>query len=116
MGDAVKQCRGVTMPAAYLSPDRADIDDAVKNSAKDMQSPRQVDAARLKRLARYLKGRPRVAQKFARDRSAANGGVVEVVIMVDGDNAGDEVPQRSTVGQVAFVGKHAVKHACNILQ
>eukprot|EP00959_Pyramimonas_sp_CCMP1952_P153054 3201655-Pyramimonas_sp.AAC.1 len=104
------------MRAAYLSPDRADIGDAVKNLAKYMQSPRQVDAARLKRLARYLKGRPRVVQKFTRDRNTANDDVVKVVIMVDSDNAGDKVSRRSTVGQVAFVGKHVVKHMCNILQ
>eukprot|EP00959_Pyramimonas_sp_CCMP1952_P057703 1204339-Pyramimonas_sp.AAC.1 len=40
-GDAVKQYRSVTMRAACLSPDRADIGDAVKNLAKYMQSPRQ---------------------------------------------------------------------------
>ncbi|CAK0892634.1 unnamed protein product [Prorocentrum cordatum] len=115
-GDAVKQYRSVTMRAAYLSPDRADIGDAVKNLAKYMQSPRQVDAVRLKRLARYLKGRPRVVQKFTRDRNTANDDVVKVVIMVDSDTAGDKVSRRSTVGQVAFVGKHVVKHMCNILQ
>ncbi|CAK0886283.1 unnamed protein product [Prorocentrum cordatum] len=115
-GDAVKQYRSVTMRAAYLSPDRADIGDAVKNLAKYMQSPRQVDAVRLKRLARYLKGRPRVVQKFTRDRSTANDEVVKMLIMVDSDNAEDKVSRRSTVGQVAFVGKHVVKHMCNILQ
>ncbi|CAK0867442.1 unnamed protein product, partial [Prorocentrum cordatum] len=95
---------------------RADIGDAVENLAKHMQSPRQVDAARLKRLARYLKGRPRVVQKFTRDRSTANDDVVKVLIMVDSDNVGDKVSRRSTVGQVAFVDKHMVKHMCNILQ
>ena len=34
---------------------------------------------------------------------------------VDADNAGDQETRRSTVGQIAFVGGHAVKHMCNLL-
>eukprot|EP00959_Pyramimonas_sp_CCMP1952_P354194 7420581-Pyramimonas_sp.AAC.2 len=44
------------MRASYLAPDRADMGDAVENLAEHMQSPKQVEMARLKRLARYLKG------------------------------------------------------------
>ena len=34
----------------------------------------------------------------------------------DSDNAGDKESRRSTVGQVAYLGEHAVKHLCNLLQ
>eukprot|EP00959_Pyramimonas_sp_CCMP1952_P241949 5057334-Pyramimonas_sp.AAC.1 len=61
------------MRASYLAPDRADIGDAVKNLAKHMQSPKQVDMARLKRLARYQKGRPRVVQVFRRNKHIDRG-------------------------------------------
>ena len=37
-------------------------------------------------------------------------------IMVGCDNAGDPNTKRSTVGQVAFLGDHLVKRACNLLQ
>eukprot|EP00959_Pyramimonas_sp_CCMP1952_P001627 33437-Pyramimonas_sp.AAC.1 len=56
------------MRAAYLAPDRADLGDAVKNLAKYMQAPKQCDMSRLKRLGRYLKGRPRAVQRFRRNR------------------------------------------------
>ena len=104
------------MRAAYLSPDRADLGDAVKNLAKYMQSPRQVDMVRLKRLGRYLKGRPRVVQTYRRDLRITAGEPVKILVMVDSDNAGDKISRRSTVGQVAFIGRHCVKHGCNLLQ
>ncbi|CAK0791837.1 unnamed protein product [Prorocentrum cordatum] len=103
VGGDVRLHRSATVRASHLAPDRADIGDAVKNLASHMQSSKQVDMARLKNLARYLKGRPRVAQSFAH-------------VMVDSDNAGDEISRRSTVGQVVFVGCQAVKHACNLVQ
>lgn len=40
----------------------------------------------------------------------------ELQMYVDSDNAGDKESRRSTVGQVAFLGEHAVKHLCNLLQ
>ncbi|CAK0906520.1 unnamed protein product [Prorocentrum cordatum] len=116
VGDDVRLYRSVTMRASYLAPDRADIGDAVKNLVKHMQSPKQVDMARLKRLARYLKGRPRVVQVLRRDQHLARGSPLPILVMVDSDNAGDKTSRRSTVGQVVFVGGQVVKHACNLLQ
>eukprot|EP00959_Pyramimonas_sp_CCMP1952_P207695 4344258-Pyramimonas_sp.AAC.1 len=58
------------MRASHLAPDRADIGDAVKNLAKRMQSPKQVDMARLKRS---LKGRPRLVQVLRRGQHHAGG-------------------------------------------
>ncbi|CAK0882720.1 unnamed protein product, partial [Prorocentrum cordatum] len=101
VGEEVKRYRGVTMRAAYISPDRADLGDAVNNLAKCMQSPRQVDMVRLKRLGRYLKGRPRVVQTYRRDLRITAGEPVNILVMVDSDNAGDKISRRSTVGQVA---------------
>ena len=55
-GYAVKQYRSVTMRAAYLSPDRADIGHAVKNLERYMQASRQVDAVRSKRFGQTPQG------------------------------------------------------------
>eukprot|EP00959_Pyramimonas_sp_CCMP1952_P390735 8188425-Pyramimonas_sp.AAC.1 len=81
-----------------------------------MQAPKQCDMLRLKRLGRYLKGRPRVVQRFRRNRKISPDDPVNVVVMVDSDNAGDKVTRRSTVGTVTFVNGHCVKHSCNLLQ
>ncbi|CAK0830015.1 unnamed protein product [Prorocentrum cordatum] len=116
VGDDIRLYRSVTMRASYLAPDRADIGDAVKNLAKHMQSPKQVDMARLKRLARYLKGRPWVVQVLRRNKHIDRGSPLPILVMVDSDNAGDKISRRSTVGQVVFVGGQVVKHACNLLQ
>merc|ERR1739836_61195 len=57
--------RAVVARANYLSPDRPDIGYSVKELASAMSSPCRGDWDRLKRLARYLKGRPGVVHKFA---------------------------------------------------
>merc|ERR1711884_197451 len=57
--------RAITARANYLSPDRPDIAFVVKELARSMSSPTAGDWERMKRLARYLKGRSRVVKKFA---------------------------------------------------
>ena len=115
-GEDVRLYRSITMRAAYLAPDRADLGNAVKNLAKNMHCPRRCDMERLKRLARYIKGKPRVVQVYRRDPGEKRHEATPITIMVDSDNAGDKVSRRSTVGQAAYLGKHVVKHACNLLQ
>ena len=50
-GQEIRKYRSVTMRAAYLAVDRADISNTVKNAAKNMQAPRICDFPRLKKLA-----------------------------------------------------------------
>ena len=66
---------------------------------------------RLKWLGRYLKGELGVAQRFETPLSC-DGQCMKIV--VDIDNAGDVNTRRPAVGQVAFLGSHVVKHACNL--
>ena len=60
--------RSLTMRAAYLSSDRADISEAVKSLARHMQAPTSYSWAKLKRLGRYLVGRPRVVYQYKPQR------------------------------------------------
>ena len=83
VGSEIKQYRSLVMRSAYLAADRADLGNAVKNLAKRMQEPRQLDMTALKRVGRYLKGRPRVVQCFRKravgDDSVAGLSVTAVV-------------------------------------
>ena len=56
--------RGVAARGIYLGLDRPDIAYASKEASRWMSKPREADRRRLKRLGRYLKGFPRVVQKF----------------------------------------------------
>ena len=133
LGPEITHFRSLTMRLAYLSADRADLGNAIKNVAKRMADPREIDMQSLKRIGRYLKKRPRVVQTYRRQKTKEVHSLVvsvtrdrksteteedinDVEVMVDSDNAGDTETRRSTVGQVVFYNGHAVKHSCNLLQ
>ena len=71
------------MRAAYLAQDRADIAEAVKTLARRMQGPTESDFTRLKRLGRFLEGKPRVVTVF-RPQQSFN----KLRCYVDSDHAG----------------------------
>ena len=50
--------RAIVARANYLSPDRPDIAYSAKELARGTSTPTDGDWCRLKRLARYLKGKP----------------------------------------------------------
>ena len=58
--------RSLTMRLAYLSEDRPEIKYAVKELARRMQKPHELAWTQLKRLGRYLVGKP--SAEFARSR------------------------------------------------
>ena len=96
--------RAIVAGANYLPPDRPDISFAVKELARAMSSPKLGDWERLERLARYLKGRPRVVKKF-RWQSCTD----VLTIFTDADWVGDKVSRKSTSGGCIMVGKHMIK-------
>ena len=51
--------------ANYLAPDRPDIEFAVTELCRRMAAPRTDDFEKLRRLAKYLVGRPRLIMKYA---------------------------------------------------
>ena len=56
--------RAIVTRCNYLSPDRPDISNAVKELSRIMSRPTKDDMQRLKRLGRYLKGKPRLVMKY----------------------------------------------------
>ena len=56
--------RSLTMRINYLAQDRADVQFAGKELARRMSSPTEADWQKLKRVGRYLVGRPRMVLKY----------------------------------------------------
>jgi hypothetical protein len=90
--------------ANYLSLDRPDIAFATKELCRRMSCPTRKDFEPLVRVARYLKGAPRVAYQFAWQPELG------LQTFVDTDFAGCMVTRRSTSGGCAMRGTHLIKH------
>ena len=60
----VTKFRSVCMRINYLAQDRSDIQYSAKEMARGMQNPTSGHWSKLKRLARYLKARPRVILQY----------------------------------------------------
>ena len=88
----------------YLATDRPDLMYAVKELARKMATPSVIDAERVRRLVRYLKGRPRaVAWYRYQDMPRHVDGYT------DSDWAGCRVTRRSTSGGCIMYGSHYLK-------
>ena len=107
--DQASLYRSVVMRASYLSQDRADIAEAVKTLARRMQSPTEYDLTRLKRLGRYLKGRPRVQILFRPQQM-----FTKLRCYVDSDHAGCLITRRSTSGLILMAGRHCIKSSSTL--
>jgi hypothetical protein len=90
--------------ANYLSLDRPDIAYATKELCRRMSCPTRKDFEPLVRVARYLKGAPRVAYRFPWQPEC------DLQTFVDTDFAGCPVTRRSTSGGSAMRGSHLIKH------
>ena len=101
--DATKY-RGLVARLNYISPDRADIQYAVKEAARSMASPKVKDWKALVRIGKYLKGRPRMIIKFGWQKE-----VLMASTYSDSDWAGCKKTGKSTSGGVLTLGKHVVK-------
>ena len=99
-----KKYRGIAARLNYLSPDRMDIGYAVKEAARNMSKPLFGDWAKLKRIGRYLLGRPRLVSIFAFQAPTST-----VTAYTDSDWAGCKKTGRSTSGGIVTVGSHIVK-------
>ena len=109
-GDQATLFRSGTLRCAYLAQDRADISEAIKCLAQGMSRPRIGHVMQLKRVARYLKGMPRMAQQYpAQEPSKAH-----LEVHVDSDWAGDTVTRRSTTGVIVRRGQHLLRHSSTV--
>ena len=96
--------RSLVMRGSYLAQDRMDIAETVKTLARHMVSPNEEDWADLKRLGRFLKGRPRVVLRYLPQRLCR-----KIRVDSDSDYAGCIRTRRSTHGTVVRLGMHTVK-------
>ena len=84
--------------------DRLDLAETAKHLAQRMSEPREFDFVPLKRVARYLVGKPKAALRYRRQKH-----VDKITVFVDSDFAGDPVSRKSTSRLVAQIGNHTVK-------
>ncbi len=96
--------RALAARANYLAVDRVDIQFAVKELCKSMAKPTVGDKRKLKRLARYLVGRPRLVSRY--DWQERQG---ELTGYSDSDWAGCKRTARSTSGGAIMAGGHLLK-------
>jgi hypothetical protein len=96
--------RSATMRAKYLAQDRPDLDVAAKELARHMQAPNEANFQSLKRLGRYLQGRPRAVLRYGVQKMPDY-----LDMVVDSDHAGCPITRKSTTGFVANFGDHVVK-------
>ena len=96
--------RGLVARGNYVGQDRSDIKYAVKELSRRMAKPRYRDVEALKRLARYLVGKPRMINRF--DRQEMPKGIEG---WSDSDWAGCLETRKSTSGGLIMFGKHMIK-------
>ena len=96
--------RALAARANYLALDRPDIQYAVKEICRGMSRPTRGDLARLRRLARYLVGRPRSVWEFPYQEEGE-----ELSGYTDSDWAGCRRTARSTSGGAILRGNHTLK-------
>lgn len=96
--------RATVARGLYVSQDRSDIQYAVKELSRNMSKPLRSDQERLKRLGRYLVGKPRVRTLFGYQNR------VQIIdAYVDTDYAGCRRTRKSTTGGLVKLGDHVIK-------
>ena len=96
--------RGSAARANYLSADRIDCQYACKEVCRSMATPTQQSWKALKRIGRYLCGKPRLVYSYRRQELSA------IDVYVDTDWAGCARTRKSTSGGAVMLGKHTIKH------
>ena len=98
------QYRAIAARCKYIVPDRPDLAYTVKELARRMAKPTNGDWQRLKRLGRYLVGRPRMQQIYPWQSSQT-----VLKVYTDADWAGCRETRKSTTGGCAVLGTHTLK-------
>ena len=87
-----------------MSPDKLHISYAVKELARAISKPTQGNLQKLKRLGRYLKGRPRLVQWYPWQPAQCT-----MKTYSDADWAGCKQTRKSTTGGCITIGTHIIK-------
>ena len=96
--------RGSAARGNYLSADRVDVQYAAKEICRSMSAPTSLSWKALKRLGRFLSGKPRLVYVFRKQT------VDSIDIYVDTEWAGCARTRKSTSGGVVMLGRHTIKH------
>ena len=95
--------RALAARANYLSADRPDCQYAAKEICRWMSSPTELAMTALKRLGRYLVGKPRMVFKYGFQSADS------IDCYSDTDWAGCPKTRKSTSGGVILLGEHILK-------
>jgi len=98
--------RALSARANYLSQDRADICFNTKELCREFAVPNRHSHERLKRVCRYLVGKPRLIHKYDWGSGAADD---YLEVYCDTDFAGCKETRRSTSGGVCLFGGSNIK-------
>ena len=98
------QYRAMTARMKYLGQDRSEIQFAIKELSKEMSCPSKKSWGRLKRLLRYVKGRPRYRIWFGYQKAPS-----KITVWSDSDFAGCKKSRKSTSAGVLMLGAHTLK-------
>ena len=104
-GEESTTYRALAARANYLAMDRPDIGYATKELCRHFQAPTKESVESLRRLVRYLAGRPRLVWFYPMQASSNRCDV-----FVDTDYGGCHTTRRSTSGGAIVHGSHTIKH------
>ena len=96
--------RGSAARSNYLSADRCDLQFGAKEVCRSMATPTVLSWKALKRIGRYLCGRPRLVYMYRQQEMS------HIDTYVDTDWAGCVRTRKSTSGGAIMLGKHCIKH------
>ena len=96
--------RSIGARCNYLQPDRPDIQYAVKEICRMMSKPNVRGGDMLKRVGRYLKGRPRLIWKYCWQSNVAT-----VDVTSDANWAGCKRERKSSSGGTIMLGSHLIR-------
>ena len=97
------------MRLQFLGQDRGDITESVKCLTRRMAVPRECDMQDLKKLARFIKHRPRVVTYYECQEVPTR-----LDVLCDSDHAGCLETRRSTTGIVVRFGRCLIKTSSNV--
>ena len=100
--------RALSARANFLSQDRTDIGFSTKELCREFAVPNKNSYNRLKRVARYLAGKPRLVYNYLWGTDSSEPDKFD--IYVDTDFAGCKESRRSTSGGICMFGGSNIKH------
>ena len=95
--------RAVAARANYLSADRPETQHSAKEACRWMSSPTQLALTALKRLGRFIEGKPRLIFKYKWQSASV------IDVYSDTDWAGCPKTRKSTSGGCIMLGTHLIK-------